>query len=649
MDFMFNTTTDCTLIYDIETFPNFFCMNYHIVETGYRFTIVDLDDVRTFLNMAARNNVTMVGFNNEGFDYPVIHAIASHKVNTVEEVYRKAMSIINTPWNARFSNVVWESDRVVKQLDLYKIHHFDNPSRSTSLKVLEINMKMNDVRPLPFDVGTTLTVAQKYELVSYCWHDIDATLRFYNESLAKIEFRQLLSSQYNEDFTNFNDTKIGKRIFQLRLQQEGVDCHKENQTHHDTIRLADCILPSIAFEHSAFRTVLDYMKQQSAAGSNIKGVFTNITATIDDFNFDFGAGGVHGSVSTQSVYADDDFMIIDIDVASYYPCLAISNRFYPTHLSEKFCDIYEDIFNERRSYSKADPRNAALKLALNGVYGDSNNKFSPFYDTAYTLKITINGQLLLCQLAERIMKIDRMTMIQINTDGLTVRIPREQLPYANALCRWWEEMTGLILEQVEYRSMHVRDVNNYIAVYTDGTLKSKGAYAHADLDWSKNHSSLIIQKAAELALTKGVPVEETIKGCLSPFDFLIKCKVPASSRLYYGEVQIDNITRYYVSTDGDTLSEIRGLKKGVVPGQFKRANKLTDSFFNSVLEKIGAGVWDARIHTKNKSVYQSGMKVDIQAGHTVLLANHVTESTSLVDLNHDWYIKKAKALTEGLI
>jgi len=642
MDFYYNLSQNCNVIYDIETFPNFFCMNVHVVETGGRFVITDLDEIRLFARLSADYNANWVGFNNEGFDYPIIHAVLLHKSTSISHIYEHAMRIIDTTWNSRFSNRVWDSDKFVKQIDLFMIHHFDNPSRATSLKVLEINMKMADIRPLPFYVGTVLNDEQKQTLIDYCWHDIDATLRFYNESLPAIEFRQSLSAEHGESFTNFNDTKIGKTIFQSTLNANNITCSRDLQTIEPTISLNDCIIPSLSLEHPEFNRVLNHLRAQTVYDQTIKGVFTNVSATIDGFTYDFGAGGLHGSVDSQVVSADDDYMIVDIDVASYYPSIAIQNEFYPQHLSDRFCTIYNDMFVARRGYPKSDPRNAALKLALNGVYGDSNNKYSPFYDTSYTLKITLNGQFLLCMLAEQLHKVEDMTMIQVNTDGVTIRIPRSEKLYVDQICQWWESNTGMILEQAEYSKMFIRDVNNYVAIYTNGNLKSKGAYAHTDLDWSKDHSALIVQKAVEAFFVNGIPIEDTILACTDPFDFAIKAKVPRSNRLMWGDTQVDNILRYYVSTNGDRLTEMRGSKEGCTPGQYKRANKLTDSYFNAIMDEIGQGVWDKRIHTKNRSTYQLGTAHDIQSGYTVVPANHIDGMFD--EINYDWYIAKANKL-----
>jgi len=117
-----------------------------------------------------------------------------------------------------------------------------------------------------------------------------------------------------------------------------------------------------------------------------------------------------------------------------------------------------------------------LKLALNGVYGDSNNPFSVFYDPLFTMSITLNGQLLLCLLAEGLMHIDGLKLIQVNTDGLTVQVPRDNKWMVDMVRAAWESRTKLQLEEAIYARMFIRDVHSYIAQYVNGFVKRKGAY-----------------------------------------------------------------------------------------------------------------------------------------------------------------------------
>ena len=199
-----------------------------------------------------------------------------------------------------------------------------------------------------------------------------------------------------------------------------------------------------------------------------------------------------------------------------------------------------------------------LKLALNGVYGDSNNVYSPFYDPAYTMAITINGQLLLCMLAEELLKIPGLSMIQANTDGLTVYVPRVFTGQVEQVRHAWEKLTRLQLEEAIYDVMFIRDVNNYIAVYEGGKkVKRKGAYCHSvDLGWHQNHSMQVVAKAAEAALVHNKDIRDFITSHEDIHDFMLVTKVPRNSKLLWGDKQVQNITRYYVSTDGAPLTKV---------------------------------------------------------------------------------------------
>ena len=196
-------------------------------------------------------------------------------------------------------------------------------------------------------------------------------------------------------------------------------------------------------------------------------MFKDTTATVNGFEFVFGTGGIHGSVSSAVVESDEEYVILDLDVTSYYPNLAIANKFYPEHLGETFVTIYKNLFEQRKGYSKKSAESAMLKLALNGVYGDSGNPYSVFFDPLFTMKITLNGQLLLCLLTERLMTIPGLKLCQINTDGQTVRLRREYEPLLWETVNHWSKQTGLTIESAKYKMMAIADVNSYLAVYED--------------------------------------------------------------------------------------------------------------------------------------------------------------------------------------
>lgn len=555
-------------VHDIENYPNVFLFGaiHALTETPYIFEISHRRDDRQafylFTEYLREHRAEEVGYNNLGYDYPVQHSILNNIMYiTNADIYKKGDSIINAGDENRFAHMVWEKDWIVPQLDLYKIHHFDNQAKRTSLKTLEFNMRMENIEDLPFTPGTYLTDSQIDTLRQYLIHDLKATLMFYKHSKKLIDFRRELSAKYGRNFMNHNDTKIGKDYFIMELEKSGIQCfepgsRKPRQTHRLSIALNSVIFPYVRFEQPEFNRVLNWLRQQVI--TETKGVFTDLSADINGFSFDFGTGGIHGSIESQTIRSTENYVIIDLDVASFYPNLAISNELFPAHLGKQFCTIYKNVYDMRSSYPKGTPENAMLKLALNGVYGDSNNVYSPFYDPAYTMAITINGQLLLCMLAEELLKIPGLSMIQANTDGLTVYVPRVFTGQVEQVRHAWEKLTRLQLEEAIYDVMFIRDVNNYIAVYEGGKkVKRKGAYCHSvDLGWHQNHSMQVVAKAAEAALVHNKDIRDFITSHEDIHDFMLVTKVPRNSKLLWGDKQVQNITRYYVSTDGAPLTKV---------------------------------------------------------------------------------------------
>lgn len=593
------------LIYDIECYPNIFtCViyspskhNYFVFEVSERKN--EFSKLMATIRSLGQKGVRMVGFNNVAFDYPVLHCLLNlYSYNpsadwktVVKTAAKKTKDIIEAPHFARFSHIIWPNKQVCKQMDLFMIHHFDNVAKQTSLKLLQFNMRSDSIEELPFDPKHPVPVDQFDKLLEYNKHDVQETYRFYLKSMDRIMLREKLSVAYDHDFTNANDTKIGKTIFQLQLEKkfgseicfiQTPEGRKPKQTKRTTIKIADIIFWYINFTRPEFSAVQDWLCRQVLKGKTkdvftglesnelgslephiakhkVKGKIKNLNCVVDGFQFDFGTGGIHGCIPPATVQSDEKKVIVDLDVTSFYPSLAIKNEVFPHHLGKGFCDIYAALKQQRTSYKKGTPENEALKLALNGVYGDSNNEYSPFYDPQYTMTITVNGQLLICLLSEWLMEIESLKMIQANTDGVTVLLDRADIPELEKICKKWEQYTELQLESAYYKRMFIRDVNNYIAEYEDGKLKRKGAYEY-DIEWHQNHSALVIQKAAQAFLVNGEPIEDFIRAHDDPFDFYLRTKVPRSSYLELvfpdRRESLQNITRYFISTDGGSLLKV---------------------------------------------------------------------------------------------
>jgi hypothetical protein len=629
-------------VYDIETYPDTFtCCIADMQERKIRvFEISNRKDQRTqmfeYLRSVRRADGYMVGFNNTGFDYPVIHKLLTNKTMSVGEIYNFAMKVIKSGnSDNKWQYIIRDKDVFLKQIDLYKIHHYDNKAKATSLKMIEFNSRSDNIEDLPFPVGKKLSNAEKDVLIKYNIHDVKETIKFFNDSMEQVDFRHKMVKDYGMNALNYNDTKIGAEYFVMELEKAGIKCYdkgKVRQTQRTYIDLADCIFPYVKFERPEFNAVLEWLKRQRI--TQTKGVFSDImehdlgdvakyalltvkkeklkskptekelqefkkdkplcwveevqlkaklpkkdgggfkvsyylcwniaeslNVVIDGLCYVFGTGGLHASLEKQVVSSDDEYIIEDEDVSSYYPNLAIKNRIYPEHLGVEFCDIYQYLYELRKSYDKKSAENAMLKLALNGTYGKSNDQYSPFFDPKFTMAITVNGQLSLCMIVEQLLKLDGTEIIQCNTDGLTFKRKREYEEESKRIIKWWEDTTKLALERCDYDKMVIRDVNSYIAVKLDGDLKSKGAYEWKDLPNNKNHSALVVKMAAESYIANNTDPEEFIRNHKNMYDFMLRTKVPRSSKLVTVDEngidhQTQNICRYYMSEKGMELVKV---------------------------------------------------------------------------------------------
>jgi hypothetical protein len=456
-----------------------------------------------------------------------------------------------------------------------------------------------------------------------------------------------MSRQYDRDFMNHNDTKLGKDYFIMELEKAGIPCYTKEpgqgkrpiQTKRTQIALRDAVFPYVAFEFPEFQRIHQWFLDQVIVET--KGVFEDISCTIGDFNYYFGLGGIHGSVDSQIVESDDIWMLEDWDVASYYPNLAIQNRVYPLHLGEKFCDIYNDVYQQRKKHPKGSVENAAMKLALNGVYGDSNNPYSPFYDPLYTMTITINGQLLLCMLAEWLQNIKDVKVVQINTDGITLYYPRVIKDRVHAVCQEWEKFTRLTLENVEFKRMMIRDVNNYIAVKLDDSVKRKGCYEY-DRDHHQNHGALVVPKVAELVLVHGADITTTVRNHTDVMDFMLRFKAGRGDHLMLDGVEQQKTCRYYVSTEGGTLVAVRPPVAGKKGGDYKKSASCTEADYTRLNV---TGVYNPTIHTKNGSVYGE-TRTEVEKGWKVTICNDILDCVN--PINYDYYIDRVKKIVEPL-
>lgn len=575
-------------VYDIECLSNFFSYTgYCRTENKYyQFVIHSFrNDYESLIKHLFRDKLIQIGYNNDNYDYPILHHMINHynMYNTLsgldlsQRIYQKSQEIINE----QFSTVADWNKKII-QIDLFKIHHYDNLARSTSLKALEIAMNLPFVEDMPFTHEHWITTLEEIEsILSYNKKDVIATNEFLNITLGntehpiykgknKIELRKLLQTKYKLPCLNWNDVKLGTELI-LKLYCEKFNKNPKEirklRTYRNTINLSDCIPFWCSFESKEFNKLKEFFSNSKIYNGETKGKL-EYSVIYHGIKLDYGTGGAHACIKPGIYSSDDKWVILDLDIDGMYPNLAITQKIYPEHLGFEFIDIYDgEIVSVRQKEKKKSKKERdfviveGFKLASNGTYGKSNSDDSYLYDPLYTLKTTISGQLLISMWVEKLVKISpTLQIIQVNTDGISIRIIRDDYNKCIQITEELMSLTKMSYESVLYNKMVIVDVNNYIGEYESGECKYKGLF-EIDKELHKDPSMKIVPIALSNYFIKNIPINETIKNHKNIYDFCLRLKINSGWQGQYHYIEnldkkikkLSKNTRYYISNSGGAL------------------------------------------------------------------------------------------------
>ncbi len=538
----------------------------------------DLPALLEFLNQHKENKEWHISFNGIAFDSQITEAILRNKTILQQDpeavakaIYAKAQTTIQKSNDKEFLDFPeWKLS--IGQIDIFKLNHWDNPAKRSSLKWLQFAMDWPNVQEMPIHHSYNVrTIEEINTIIEYCINDVRSTKQLMNLSKPLLDVRSSIKKDYGLKCYSYSNTKMGSELLlKLYCDSTGQDPRevKEYRTYREQIPIKDILFSYINFQSLDLIGFHEMLKTKVIR--NTKKDFTHVL-TYEGSEFHYGAGGIHQCIKTGMYKADDKFIIKDADVASQYPSIACVNGMYPAHLGPAFFKVYkEGIVDVRLAEKrKKEGKNMAIiegfKEAANASYGNSNSIHSWLYDPKYTMETTINGQLLITMLVEQwILNIPEAQLLQTNTDGATLRFPKEYLPVYEEICKAWEITTKLTLEFADYQAMYIWDVNNYIGHYTSGKVKCKGRFEWEDLQnhkvshLSKNKSHLIVSKALFNYFIHDIPPEKYISENRNIYDYCAGIRVKGDWKFVQScyvkgklvEKDLQATLRYYISTTG---------------------------------------------------------------------------------------------------
>ena len=577
------------IIYDIETMQECFIVVCMQPEKTPRSFVVSnwQNQLDAFVKYTdTHKEAYWVGYNNLRFDGQVVEWILRnyeqwHDCTGLEicaKIAQKAQDVIHDANFDVFAEYR-EHELTLKQLDLFKIHHYDNKNRRVSLKRLEFEMDLENIEEMPIHYAKTgLTRDEVFLSLQYCFNDVDATYEFYKITLGdtdhplykgnnQIQLRKDIEEEFGIKCLNYSDSKIGDEIIKkYYCQEKGIEIRELPRKGYfrKSINMKNCIAPYVEFETKQLQDLLSSVKKRKL------GLTDNFKEHVHFYGnvYSFMKGGLHTENKPEVFEQDEDHEIIDWDVASYYPAIIINSEKYPAHLGKEFLNGYKRMFEKRlelKPQAKSDRRIkgivGALKLAVNSVYGKSSDMNSWIYDRQLTMFTTITGEFSLMMLIEKY-ELNDIRVISANTDGVTVKVRKDLIPKMHEINDWWCDATQYVLERTDYTKILFSTVNDYLAIMPDGYVKKKGDFL-TDFELHKNKSGRIVPIALEQYYVHGTPVKETIQNHKNIYDFCIRKK--ASRDFHYEGVdkatnvktKYNKLIRYFVSLKGEKVYKVK--------------------------------------------------------------------------------------------
>lgn len=572
-------------VYDIEVFPNVFHCTVKNTETGelHKFEIScrsnQLDELVEFFHTINTNHTfgdlyttdiqfktdkLFCGYNNLHYDNAIINYIIDY-YNTMK--YKGYRTICRSIFN--LSKVItdsseddinaWKKWKYMVCFDSFDLLTmlYSNKLR-VGLKEIQVTMQYKNVQEFVTDWQADLPESQIDSMIEYNINDVNSTEELLNRCKKDIDLRIAIEDEYGVRVLSKDGVNIGMKILtQKYLEKTGLTWWdiKDLRSPMSVIPLNDVILPFIKYDSPILQRVLDDMKNQIVSpgrkGYENKFVFEGLQYSV-------GVGGIHSVNKPEIIIPKEDELLIDIDVASLYPSMLIEYGFYPKHLGPEFLEVYKQIKDERieAKHNGNKVKNETLKLALNGLSGNLQNEHNFCYSPFAVMQIRINGQLLLLMLAEKLTQLG-CRIVQANTDGLFVLLKKDVYSKVNKVCRDWEQLTKLTLEEERFKAMYQYAINDYFAIAEDDSVKEKGMFI-TTVKLGKGLTPKIIPKAVINFFKNGVSVEETIKGCQDIKDFLMSEKTGKQWHVEYNNKEQQRTNRFYASTNGAYLWKWKG-------------------------------------------------------------------------------------------
>lgn len=463
---------------DTEVYKNFFLCKLKRFDTGQRreFRMYPGQPLDRKALHSILKSCRLFSFNGNNYDMPIIgYALAGASCESLKKLSNEIIEGGLRPWDA-------------ERLYGFKIPQYDHVDLIevvpgiNSLKTYGGKMHSKKLQDLPIEHDAEITPPQREDLSVYCGNDNDLTEDLALKFKKQIDLRAAMSAEYGVDLRSKSDAQIAEAVLRTKISQligwriskPDLDLRSFKYQAPKWMTFSTPEMQKLFADVCETTFVVDH-KGKVKLPPTLEGR----KITIGRSTYKLGIGGLHSTEKAAAHYADDEWLLIDRDVASYYPAIIIETGLAPQHLGRFFLSVYRDLRKMRIDAKRRGDKtvNETLKIVLNGSFGKFGNPYSTLYSPDLMIQVTITGQLALLMLIEALEMHDDIHVVSGNTDGIVIKCRKNAYDYMMTCIQWWEKATGFETEETRYKAIFSASVNSYIALKEGGGVKLKGDFA----------------------------------------------------------------------------------------------------------------------------------------------------------------------------
>ena len=388
------------VVFDLEVFPEWWCMVYTdpLDITVKKVVTSDMPNyMRVIKNLIPGN--CLIGFNIKNYDLRILNGIC-HSCDPYR-IYELSKNIIEHEDDEEDYSVAKDPFNNYGFWNRFNFSDLYDDWRFGSLKSFESNIGMSiKESDISFD-RRNLTENEKEEIIKYCKHDVEATVKLLEQRREYIDSKIMLSQMFNIPLTKAlksTNAKLCAIVLEAEAKARQLDTKFVIPNKVENYLRLNLPTEVIA--------LFEYLNDDSKV------------VRLFDNEITFGIGGIHSTYSENIVAkSDDDYVLMNIDVTSYYPNLMMKFDYLSRNVAkpEKYKEIYDlrvelkrqageeaKLNGKSEKWKTLNAQQNALKLILNTTYGATKNKYNALYDEYQASSLCYLGQLLLAALANKI-------------------------------------------------------------------------------------------------------------------------------------------------------------------------------------------------------------------------------------------------------